>query len=37
MLNASVAGVLIARTVLGASKTKNSSKTVTVEYELSVV
>jgi hypothetical protein len=36
MLTLAVGGVLVARTVLGASKTKNATKTVTVSYELSV-
>ena len=36
MLNDPVAGVLIARNVLGASKTKNATNTVTVDYELSI-
>jgi len=36
MLNAAAAGVLIARTVLGASKNKSAANTITVDYELSV-
>ena len=37
LLNAVVAGVLIARTVLGGVQVKNAANTITVEYELSVV
>ena len=37
LLNAAVAGVLIARTVLGGVQVKNAANTITVEYELSVV
>ena len=36
MLNAAAAGVLIARTVLGASQNKTVANTVTIDYELSV-
>lgn len=36
MLNAEISGVLIARTVLGASRSKSTSNTITVDYELSV-
>ena len=36
LLNQSVGGILIARTVLGASKTKNAANTISVEYQLSV-
>lgn len=36
MLNDPVAGVLIARTVLGGLQVKNAANTITVDYELSV-
>jgi len=37
MLNAESGGTLVARTVLGTSKSKSTSNTITVDYELGVI
>ncbi len=37
LLNQAVAGILIARTVLGGAQVKNAANTITCEYQLSVV